>query len=198
MTVKTPTSTKLEVSAPAPLATTAAAQQVVAAPPEIKVAPLEQKWMRFLAGGLASGTAEIFTLPIDCTKVRLQAQRSGPVSMATPSGGQQYNGMFDAARKIMAEEGPGALWKGATPALVRQVSYTSICMVLYEPLRDLFGANNGSRNEVPFINKFLAGGFAGAISISMANPYVSNSLSTHVDGGLTFGCLCVHGTAAST
>jgi hypothetical protein len=131
----------------------------------LKVAPrVDAQWSRFLAGGLASGTAEILTLPIDCTKVRLQAQRAA---------GAQYSGMLDAVGKIAREEGPTALWKGVTPALMRQVSYTSVSMVLYEPFRDYFGASNsGPNGEVPFANKFLAGGTAGAIGISFANPCV--------------------------
>lgn len=133
---------------------------------------------RFLAGGMASATAEIFTLPIDCTKVRLQAQRAVSMPVLTSVGfvtarqEVHYTGMVDAVQKIVKEEGAGALWKGATPALLRQISYTSMCMVLYEPLRDLFGANSANKSEVPFVNRFLAGGFAGAIGISLANPYV--------------------------
>lgn len=136
----------------------------VAQDSKIGIVYVEPQWIRFIAGGMASATAEIATLPIDCTKVRLQAQRSAH------GGTPQYNGMIDAARKIALEEGPTGLWKGVTPALLRQVSYTSICMVLYEPLRDLFGANGNNRKEIPFINKFLAGGCAGAIGISLANP----------------------------
>ncbi|KAJ8550369.1 hypothetical protein ON010_g10700 [Phytophthora cinnamomi] len=80
--------------------------------------------------------------------------------------------MLHAAQTMIKQEGPASLWNGATPALLRQVSYTSICMVLYEPLRNFFGANaaQGANGEVPFINKFLAGGCAGAIGISIANP----------------------------
>lgn len=150
---------------------------------EVQVAPrVDAQWARFLAGGLASGTAELLTLPIDCTKVRLQAQRSvssatsaasARASAATSVGARPYGGMLDAVATIAREEGPAALWKGATPALMRQVSYTSVSMVLYEPLRDYFGAAGGAagpNGEVPFLNKFLAGGTAGAIGISFANP----------------------------
>lgn len=159
-----------------------AAVAVAADPAKLQVAPSmsESQITRFLAGGLASATAEIFTLPIDCTKVRLQAQRAVAVSALASRVGVdapvrqevRYTGMVDAARKIVNEEGAGALWKGATPALMRQVSYTSICMVLYEPLRDFFGASSADKSEVPFVRRFLAGGFAGAIGISIANPYV--------------------------
>ncbi|KAL4095925.1 hypothetical protein PRIC1_009292 [Phytophthora ramorum] len=141
------------------------------APLQVKAA-IEPQWTRFIAGGAASATAELLTLPIDITKVRLQAQRSGPATTATSKPVVHYNGMLHAAQTMIKQEGPGALWNGATPALLRQVSYTSICMVLYEPLRNFFGANGaqGKNGEVPFINKFLAGGCAGAIGISIANP----------------------------
>ncbi|KAL4125258.1 hypothetical protein PRIC2_008843 [Phytophthora ramorum] len=141
------------------------------APLQVKAA-IEPQWTRFIAGGAASATAELLTLPIDITKVRLQAQRSGPATTAASKPVVHYNGMLHAAQTMIKQEGPGALWNGATPALLRQVSYTSICMVLYEPLRNFFGANGaqGKNGEVPFINKFLAGGCAGAIGISIANP----------------------------
>lgn len=164
-----------------------------AEPAKLSVAPTvnDPQVTRFLAGGLASATAEIFTLPIDCTKVRLQAQRAVAVAPAlatdvgvVPAPHQKagYTGMLDAVRKIANEEGAGALWKGATPALMRQVSYTSICMVLYEPLRDFFGASSADKSEVPFVRRFLAGGFAGAIGISVANPYVGCRYVWHLWG----------------
>uniref|UniRef100_A0AAV1VM50 Uncharacterized protein n=1 Tax=Peronospora matthiolae TaxID=2874970 RepID=A0AAV1VM50_9STRA len=132
---------------------------------------VESQWTRFLAGGVASATAELLTLPIDITKVRLQTQSSGPIT-GTKSV-VQYNGMVHAAQTMIRHEGFGALWNGAMPALLRQVSYTSICMALYEPLRNVFGANaadSSGNGEVPYVNKFLAGGCAGAIGISLANP----------------------------
>lgn len=135
-------------------------------------ASFEPQWSRLISGGAASATAELLTLPIDITKVRLQTQRS--VSTAGGKPATHYNGMLHAVQTIVKHEGPSALWNGATPALLRQVSYTSICMVLYEPLRNTFGANavHGTNGEVSFIKKFLAGGCAGAIGISIANPYV--------------------------
>ncbi|CAH0477307.1 unnamed protein product [Peronospora belbahrii] len=139
-------------------------------PLQMKTKINEPQWTRFLAGGMASATAELLTLPIDITKVRLQAQRSGSTIGGKPV--VYYNGMVHAAQTIIKHEGPGALWNGATPALLRQVSYTSICMVLYEPLRNAFGANvaHSINGEVPFINKCFAGGCAGIIGISIANP----------------------------
>ena len=140
---------------------------------------IESQWTRFVAAGAASATAELLTLPIDITKVRLQTQQHvGPVLKSSSSSSSpvvQYTGMVHAAQTMVRHEGVGALWNGATPALLRQVSYTSICMALYEPLRNVFGATAGdhakANADVAFANKFLAGGCAGAIGISLANPY---------------------------
>ncbi|KAF0693935.1 Aste57867_15155 [Aphanomyces stellatus] len=130
-------------------------------------------YVRFAAGAVASGSAEMATLPVDITKVRLQAQGMGVL----PNGAAaqaKYTGMFDAARKIVAEEGTGALWKGARPAVARQLVYSSMCMVLYEPFRDAMmkmqGGEADANGGMSFFQKLMAGGMAGALSISIANP----------------------------
>lgn len=119
----------------------------------------DPKWTRFAAGAIASSSAEIFTLPIDCTKVRLQAQ-------GMHGTGKMYNGMVDAVFKIVRNEGISALWKGVVPALYRQTSYSSLCMALYEPFRNAIGSDT----EVTYSQKLAAGGLAGALSISIVNP----------------------------
>ncbi|OQR82981.1 Mitochondrial Carrier (MC) Family [Thraustotheca clavata] len=124
-------------------------------------------YTRFLAGAIASSTAEMATLPVDITKVRLQAQGM------TTSQGMQYNGMFDAVRKIAKYEGIGALWNGVQPAVARQIVYSSMCMVLYEPFRDaimMVTQPDTTQTTMSFAQKLMAGGLAGAISISIANP----------------------------
>ena len=70
-------------------------------------------------------------------------------------------------RQIATTEGPGALWKGLAPALLRQVSYTSLALVLYEPIRNAIKPGQG---EASFGQRLLAGGTAGALSISVFNP----------------------------
>lgn len=142
---------------------------------------IDPQWSRLIGGGAASATAELLTLPIDITKVRLQTQSSSPVFGGKPV--VHYNGMLHAAQTVVNYEGLGALWNGATPALLRQVSYTSICMVLYEPLRNAFAAKEARNHnrEVPFRSKFLAGGCAGAIGISFANPYVGTFMVVSVN-----------------
>ena len=49
----------------------------------------------------------------------------------------QYGSTADCAKQIFQQEGFGGLYKGLQPALIRQVSYSSLAMVLFEPIRDL-------------------------------------------------------------
>ncbi len=146
-------------------------------------------YTRFLAGAVASSAAEMVTLPVDISKVRLQAQgmhvlRTHPQQPISNSAGssnvRSYTGMFDAIYTIAREEGVAALWKGARPAVTRQIVYSSTCMVLYEPFRDAMLFMTSTRPDqqsmgthMSFAQKLMAGGMAGALSIGIANPYVS-------------------------
>eukprot|EP00744_Colponema_vietnamica_P006952 GILI01010038.1.p1 GENE.GILI01010038.1~~GILI01010038.1.p1 ORF type:complete len:302 (-),score=100.51 GILI01010038.1:184-1089(-) len=120
----------------------------------------EPKWVRFVTGGLASMTAEAATLPVDVTKIRLQLQ-------GQPGAPKLYNGMLDCMKKVIEMEGVGGLYKGLTPGLLRQASYSSLRMGVYEPIRNFV---SGDDKNPPFYKKVLAGGSAGAFGALIANP----------------------------
>ena len=61
-----------------------------------------------LAGGLAGMCNWLVAIPMDVVKSRLQAAPEGT-----------YSGASDVLRKLLAKEGPRALWKGAVPVLMR-------------------------------------------------------------------------------
>ncbi len=122
--------------------------------------------MRFRASSVAAAIAETATLPTDVAKVRLQVQVSA-------GGAPLYTGLVDCLRKTAAAEGVAACWKGLQPALLRQVFYSSLSLVLYEPVRDAVAAATGGADAgaaPTFAQRLLAGGTAGAISISVFNP----------------------------
>ncbi len=77
--------------------------------------------------------------------------------------------MFDCIAKVSKQEGYSALYKGIKPALLRQASYSSIRMGIYEPIRDLISRGKNP-DEINFFERTLAGGSAGAIGIMIANP----------------------------
>ena len=130
----------------------------------------EDTTTRLVAAGIASWIAETVTLPTDVIKVRLQVQGgAGGMQVSKPvSSKPVYTGMMDCGTKIATREGVPALWKGYAPAILRQVSYTSLTMVLYEPIRD---ALIGKDQPLTFGNRLLAGGTAGGLSIAVFNPF---------------------------
>jgi len=68
----------------------------------------------------------------------------------------------------MNEEGAGAFYKGIGPAWLREASYTSLRLGLYEPIKMLVGAGSPGAG---FLSKFLAGAISGAIGSFAGNPF---------------------------
>ena len=77
--------------------------------------------------------------------------------------------MVGSTKKIVAGEGVGALWKGVNAAWLREASYTSLRLGLYEPCKVAFGCTTPENST--FIKKFLAGSAAGALGSIAGNPF---------------------------
>jgi len=109
-----------------------------------------------MAGGAAVFTVS-FIHPIDVVKTRIQiSSEYGKLGMGGTIG------------KITSEEGVLALWKGVNAAWLREASYTSLRLGLYEPVKVMFGADEAG---APFYKKFAAGSAAGAIGSVAGNPF---------------------------
>mmetsp|Transcript_33281 Transcript_33281/g.50948 ORF Transcript_33281/g.50948 Transcript_33281/m.50948 type:complete len:300 (-) Transcript_33281:129-1028(-) len=110
-----------------------------------------------MAGGAAVITVT-FIHPIDVVKTRIQISA-------------EYGalGMGGTTKKIIGSEGFTALWKGVNAAWLREASYTSLRLGLYEPVKVLFGAT--SKENSSFLKKFAAGSAAGALGSLAGNPF---------------------------
>ena len=106
--------------------------------------------IRFLSSSIASIVAETITLPTDVAKTRIQIQKMP---------------FLHCLSSMRRNEGLKSWWRGYTPAVVRQVCYSSTSLVLYEPLLKMC-----SSSDITFGDRLFAGGTAGAISISIFNP----------------------------
>merc|ERR1712038_1692004 len=100
-----------------------------------------------LAGAVAGMPAASLVTPADVIKTRLQ--------VVAREGQTTYNGIGDAYRKIMAEEGFSAFWKGATARMCRSSPQFGVTLVVYELLQRTFYIDfggsrpSGSEAEVP-------------------------------------------------
>jgi Mitochondrial carrier protein len=77
--------------------------------------------------------------------------------------------MYGTANKVVSEEGFLSLWKGVNAAWMREASYTSLRLGLYEPVKIAFGA--ADEKSATFVKKFLAGSAAGALGSIAGNPF---------------------------
>lgn len=77
--------------------------------------------------------------------------------------------MGGTVKKVVGEEGFFALWKGVNAAWLREASYTSLRLGLYEPVKVAFGAHDPA--SATFLKKFLAGSAAGALGSLAGNPF---------------------------
>jgi hypothetical protein len=93
-----------------------------------------------------------FTHPIETVKTRMQV-----------SGG----GIGPTVTGLLNKEGVSGFYKGLVFAYGRELSYTSIKLGAYAPVRDALGAGA----DAPFYLKFLAGAITGGVGSVVGNPF---------------------------
>ena len=74
---------------------------------------------------------------------------------------------FTCTSGLFRNEGVFAFWKGLAFAYGRELSYTSVKLGAYAPVRDALGAGG----EAPFYLKFVAGAITGGVGSAIGNPF---------------------------
>lgn len=137
--------------------------------------------------GVASCTAEFATFPFDWAKTRLQLNGqiglSNVSSISTPRNLAQYGsrsahqGMFRTIYEGVSKEGPFALFNGLKPALVRQATYGTLKMTMYQHFKERF-ANKKMRGD--HVN-LISAAASGALSSALCNP--TDLVKVRLQGG---------------
>jgi len=121
---------------------------------------------KFAAGGLSCMIVSALLNFNDVIKVRLQTD-SQLSTVAHTS--RKYRGYFNTARVITAEEGLQTLFlRGMTPSMMRELSYSTLRMGLYEPVKNALAPN--ATGDIGLVKKIAAGMTSGAIGSALANP----------------------------
>jgi len=88
-----------------------------------------------VSGAIAGVPAASLVTPADVIKTRLQ--------VVARAGQTTYSGVFDATRKIWAEEGARAFWKGAGARVLRSSPQFGVTLLTYEMFQRLFYVDFG-------------------------------------------------------
>lgn len=99
------------------------------------------------------------THPIDTCKIRMQIQKP------LPDGSKKYKNLIQGIYVIGQEEGlRQGIYKGIEASCMREASYSTLRLGLYEPIKLQFGA------EPAIWKKFAAAALSGMIGSALANP----------------------------
>lgn len=149
------------------------ASAVVAAPTPAKAKQIPN-YAKFVMGGLAGMAATVFVQPLDLVKNRMQLSGEG-------GGSKLYKNSFDAVTSILKNEGVSGIYTGLSAGLLRQATYTTSRMGIYQSLLDHFNQNN---YQLGFMAKASIGIFSGGIAAFIGTPAEVALIRMTADGKL--------------
>jgi len=121
---------------------------------------------KMMAAGTAASIAEVVSIPLDTTKVRLQLQ--GENSAKNVNQSLKYRGMFHAMSVISREEGVRSLFKGLNAGIQRQICFCGIRIGLYDTVRKLYGDTGEGKPKV--LVKILASCTTASAAVLLFQP----------------------------
>ncbi|KAJ3106435.1 hypothetical protein HDU96_008229 [Phlyctochytrium bullatum] len=128
----------------------------------------------FVFGGLAGMTATSIIQPVDMVKVRIQLVGEGS-HMSKQSA-------FGVARSIIRSEGIASLYTGLSAGLLRQATYTTARMGLFNTFIAAAQSRNPNNGPATVSQKAAAGLAAGAIGALVGNPCDLALIRMQADG----------------
>jgi len=131
--------------------------------------------IKFLFGGSAGMGATLFVQPLDLVKNRMQLSGAGGQQ-------RQYKNSFDALTKILRNEGIVGIYTGLSAGLLRQATYTTSRLGVYNILFDM--ARNPDGSPPGFFKKAALGMCAGACGAFVGTPAEVTLIRMTADGRL--------------
>jgi len=122
---------------------------------------------KMAAAGTAASVAEVVSIPMDTTKVRLQLQ--GEAAAGAPaSQSLKYRGMTHAIFTIVKEEGIQSLFRGLNAGIHRQICFCGIRIGLYDNVRKFYGDTSEGKPKV--LVKILASCTTASTAVLLFQP----------------------------
>ena len=111
--------------------------------------------------------------PLDVVKVALQTQSQLQTLVSSRSlyDNARYHGTWDALRSIYREEGyRRGLMKGITASMLREATYSSLRMGLYDSIKILLAPRGTNKDQFTLTHKLIAGAGSGTIGSFISTP----------------------------
>jgi solute carrier family 25 (adenine nucleotide translocator) protein 4/5/6/31 len=141
----------------------------------------------FLMGGVSAAVSKTFASPIEVIKLRLQNVEA-MIKAGTLE--KPYLGIADCAKRIVADEGVKALWKGNGTNVIRYFPTQALNFSLKDYFKRLFGKSKEKDGyTIWFLGNLASGGAAGSVSLlfvyslDYARTRLSNDLKSAKKGG---------------
>ncbi len=132
-------------------------------------------YAKFAMGGMAGMSATLFVQPLDLIKNRMQLSGEGGKA-------KMYNNSFHAATTIIKNEGVAGIYAGLSAGLLRQATYTTARMGIYNSLFDHLSDNN--TKPMSFFQKAGLGIFSGGVAAFIGTPTEVALIRLSTDGNL--------------
>ena len=111
------------------------------------------------AGAAATVASDLLMTPADVVKQRLQVA------------GSPYRGAADCVRRVLADEGPAALYRSLRTTLVMNVPFTAIHFAGYESAKLFLAPGAAARGaDPPLAAQLAAGAVAGGAAAAATTP----------------------------
>lgn len=120
-------------------------------------------WVTATAGIVGGACGAIAGQPAELSLVRMQADSKLPAEER-----RNYKNVFDALRRVVSEEGAGALYRGCIPTVTRACIVTTSQLGAYDQCKDVL-KTTGVFAEGPTLH-FSASFLAGFIASVASNP----------------------------
>ena len=143
--------------------------------------------IEFLMGGVSAAISKTVAAPIELIKLRLQNMdamlKSGSLT-------EPYTGIGNCGKRVVAEEGVKALWKGNGTNVLRYFPTQALNFAFKDYFKRLI-ARDKKRDGyfIWFLGNMASGGVAGSVSLSFvysldyARTRLSNDLKNAKKGG---------------
>jgi len=138
----------------------------------------------FIAGGTSGCIAKCCTAPIERVKLVIQTQDANPKIISGEVA--RYTGIGDCFKRIAAEQGMGAFWRGNLVNCIRYFPTQACNFAFKDTIKAMFPKANKNTEFVKFFMINMAsGGLAGAASLCFVYPldYARTRLASDVGSG---------------